>query len=73
MDCGRTFTLCDGPDLPCAYCVGWEDDPTDEFQQRVYPITVRGERIPVLYSGVHPECQKMVDDHMQEYSERDCQ
>jgi hypothetical protein len=59
----------DDATLPCAYCVGWVDIDPDDGMSDAYPIHADGTRIKVLYNGVHPECQKMVDDYMAEQQE----
>lgn len=61
-----TFTRSPDPTLPCPYCCGWVDDPEDDTGQRVIPIHPDGTPIEVMFDGIHPECQDMVDAHMAE-------
>lgn len=61
-----TLKTVDDPKLPCGYCVGWADDADDDTGQTVYPVNARGERLTVLYSGVHARCSASVDAYMAE-------
>ena len=60
----RPYVEVDDPTLPCPYCVGWRDDPDDD--QNVWPVDTKGNRIPVIYAGIHPSCQRSVDLYMAE-------
>jgi hypothetical protein len=61
------FESVDDPDLPCAYCVGWANDPDDEFHERSYPVDPRGRRHPAIYSGIHDECAADVAEYAAEH------
>lgn len=56
----------DDPDLPCAYCCGWKNDPTDDAGQASFPVDVRGRRLERLYRHPHPECAESVALYMVE-------
>jgi hypothetical protein len=56
----------DNPNDPCGYCVGWRDDPDDDFGQNPVPIRPDGTPIRRLYRQPHPKCQAMVDVYLAE-------
>lgn len=64
------------PEAPCAYCVGWrcaickkhtcDDDCPGLIEMEFEAFYPDGTLIEYMYRGVHDECQKMVDDYLED-------